>query len=119
MNKPIQISVFNLVGSSFCVDPDDGQAVFEALHQAITQKQAIQLSFQNVELLTSAFLNTAVGQLYNGDFADEDIRNYIDVVEIDPVDVALLRRVVNTAKLYYRNPMWLESSIERIMESAE
>lgn len=118
MTNSITLSVFNLVGSDFCVEAKDGEVVFSAISKALKQGQAVEISFQNVEMLTSAFLNTAIGQLYR-DFSEEEIRTLVKVVDMSDVDTALLRRVIETAKLYYKDPTWLEESIKRIMGEDE
>jgi len=53
--------------------------------------------------LTSAFLNAAIGQLY-GNFTEEEIRNALTVKDIEQDDLALLSRVIETAKEYFKNP---------------
>jgi hypothetical protein len=116
--NPITVSVFNLVGNGFCVEAKDGDAVFNAISKALQQDQAVEISFQNVEMLTSAFLNTAIGQLYR-DFSEEKIRALVKVIAMADADKALLRRVVETAKLYYQDPAWLEESVKRIMGEEE
>jgi len=116
--NPIRISVFNLVGSGFCVEAKDGDAVFSSISKALQKEQAVEISFQNVEMLTSAFLNTAIGQLYR-DFSEETIRALVKVVDMSDVDIALLRRVIETAKLYYKDPSWLEESVKLIMGEDE
>jgi hypothetical protein len=116
--KPIAISVFNLVGSSFCVEAKDGEAIFQAISKALRQGQPVEISFQNVEMLTSAFLNTAIGQLYR-DFSEETVRALAKVTDMEDADKALLRRVIETAKLYYKDPNWLEESVRRIMGEGE
>jgi len=112
--NPIKISVFNLVGSGFCVEAKDGDSVFKAISKALQQEQAVEISFQNVEMLTSAFLNTAIGQLYR-DFSTEKIRALVTVADMADADIALLRRVIETAKLYYQDPTWLEETVKQIM----
>lgn len=112
---PITLSVFNLVGDGFCVEATDGDAVFSAINKALTQDKAVNISFQNVEMITSAFLNTAIGQLYR-DNSEDKIRAFVNVVDITKADTALLRRVIETAKLYYKDPEWLEESVKNIME---
>lgn len=116
--NPVKISVFNLVGSSFCVEATDGDAVFSSIGKALKQGQPVEISFQNVEMVTSAFLNTAIGQLYR-DFTEDKIRASVKVVDIADADKALLRRVIETAKLYYKNPDWLEESVKQIMGEEE
>ena len=78
----------------------------------------VELSFQNVDMLTSAFLNTAIGQLYR-DFSEKQIRDLLSVTEIANEDKVLLKRVIETAKLYYKDPQWLEDSIKKIMGEEE
>jgi hypothetical protein len=99
--NPIKISVFNLVGDKFCVETKDGDAVFNSINKALLLKQPVEISFQNVEVLTPAFLNHAIGQLYDGFFSEEVIRDLVKVIDIEEVDRALLRRVIETAKFYY------------------
>jgi hypothetical protein len=53
--------------------------------------------------LTSAFLNAGTGQLY-GWFSEGDIRERPSVSEMEPDDMALLKRVVETAKEYFEAP---------------
>ena len=118
MTSPIRVSVFNVVGNSFCVDATDGEAVFATLSKAVQQNQPVELSFQNVDMLTSAFLNTAIGQLYR-DFSEKQIRVLLWVLEIANDDIVLLKRVIETAKLYYKDPQWLEDSIKKIMGEEE
>lgn len=116
--NPIKISVFNLVGNGFCTDAKDGEVVFGAISKALQREQPVEISFQNVDMLTSAFLNPAIGQLYR-DFSEAKIRQFVKVSEIEDADIALLRRVIETAKLYYKEPSWLEESVKKIMGDDE
>lgn len=112
--QEIRISVFNVAGNSFCLESEDGQKVYDLLCQAIQQDKKVELSFQNVELLTSAFLNTAIGQLYR-DFEEDRIKNSLVIVHLSPEDKALLKRVIRTAKLYYQDPQRMMRSIQEIL----
>ena len=111
MEKRLQISMFEVVGSSFCVALGDGQKVYKRLSAAIAQDQPVSLSFKNVSLLTAAFLNVAVGQLY-GNFDENQIRQLLKAVDIEPDDKALLRRVVDSAKRYFKDPQRYEQALK-------
>ncbi|MCD4803205.1 MAG: STAS-like domain-containing protein [Anaerolineales bacterium] len=65
-------------------------------------------------MLTSAFLNTAIGQLYR-DFTEEKIKSSLSVKHMLPEDKALLKRVTTTAKLYYNDPERMQNSINEIL----
>ncbi len=110
----IIISVFNAVGSSFCVEADDGQKVYDLIKKVLQEGKKAKISFQNVEMLTSAFLNTAVGQLYR-DFQEDKVKSSLSVEHLSPEDKALLKRVTSTAKLYYKDPERMENSIKEIL----
>jgi hypothetical protein len=103
MSQEMSLSVFEIVGSPLCVASDDGQKVFERVAGAMKEKKAVVLSFRNVKGLTSAFLNAAIGQLY-GTFSEVDIRSQLKVRDMEPDDLNLLRRVVETAKKYFKDP---------------
>ena len=115
VEKSMTISIYEVVGSPLCVASGDGQKVYERLAPVIGQGRCAVLSFRNVALLTSAFLNTAIGQLY-GKFDEERIRASLNVADMEPDDAALLKRVVETAKRYFRDPEGFDQTIREVLE---
>lgn len=111
----IEKSVYQIVGSDICVEAEDGKKVYDVICEFLKQKKKLVLSFLNVTMLTSAFLNTAIGLLYK-DFSEEDVKEYLKVADLAPTDTALLKRVVETAKMYYKNPERIEQSVKEILE---
>lgn len=103
MRKNVTLSLFEIVGSPFCVASDDGQKVYDRIAIAFKEGWNVTLSFLNVTSLTSAFLNVAIGQLY-GVFSEDEIRAQLRVRDMQPDDRLLLKRVVETAKQYFQNP---------------
>ena len=103
MSDTVTIKVFEVVGGGVCVASSDGQKVHDQIAAALKASRAVDLSFANVKSLTSAFLNAAIGQLY-GDFSEQKIRANLSVSAMAPEDIALLRRVVETAKQYFKDP---------------
>jgi len=112
--EQVTIGVYGIVGSSFCIGADDGDLVFQSIQKALKESKSIVLSFQNVEMITSAFLNSAIGQLYR-EFSEETIKKHLTVEKLSKEDVSLLKRVVRTAKLYYADPERLNSSISQVL----
>lgn len=111
MEKRIQINLFEVVGSPFCIASGDGQKVYDRLSAALYREQPVSLSFLNVSTLTSAFLNAAVGQLY-GNFDENQIRQFLTAVDIEPDDKELLRRVVESAKRFFKDPLRYEQAMK-------
>ncbi|MCL2101686.1 MAG: STAS-like domain-containing protein [Fibromonadales bacterium] len=113
--KKIELRVYQIVGNEVCVSADDGHKVYESIKTFISEKKKIVLSFQNVTMLTSAFLNTAIGQLY-GSFSEKDIKLCLSVSNLPELDLVLLKRVVENAKCYYSDPQKMEQTIKEVLD---
>ena len=111
MKKNLILSIFEVVGSPLCVASDDGQRVHDRVAAALKEGIDVTVSFLNVSSLTSAFLNAAIGQLY-GSFTENEIRSKLKVKDIEPDDLALLKRVVETAKQYFKDPKRFDKAVE-------
>jgi hypothetical protein len=78
----------------------------------------VSLSFLNVESLTSAFLNASIGQLYR-EFSEEQIRAGLSVKDMSNEDIALLKRVVDTAKQYFKDPERFKKAREEVLGDSD
>lgn len=114
MANGLWISIFEVVGSPLCVASGDGQKVHDRVAAALHRGRPVTLSFRNVSTLTPAFLNAAVGQLY-GHLNEGRIRRLLNVEDIEPDDVALLKRVVDAAKRYFQKPERFEQAVEGVL----
>lgn len=115
MLREMKISVYEVVGSPLCVASDDGQKVHDRLATVLGAGHRAVLSFHNVSTLTSAFLNAAIGQLY-AVYSEEQIKALLKVEEMEPEDAALLKRVVETAKLYFKDPQRFDRAVRKALE---
>jgi len=97
------IRVSEVVGSKICVAAEDGHTLHNVIADRIQAKQDVQLSFAGVERLTTAFLNAAIGQLY-GEFSEEQIRQHMQVIDATTAQLSLLKKVVDGAKRFFRDP---------------
>ena len=118
MSEEIRISIFEVVGSPLCVASGDGQKVYDRLSTALEKDRCVILSFRNVTTLTSAFLNAAIGQLY-GTFSEKQIRDLLKVEDAGQDDLALLKRVVDNAKLYFKNKEVYNKAVEETEENGD
>lgn len=106
------------MGRPLCVASDDGQKVYDRLNTALEADRKVVLSFHNVTTLTSAFLNASIGQLY-GTFSEEKIRDLLTVENMEQDDLALLKRVVDNAKLYFKDPERYDQAVEEAEEDED
>lgn len=114
-NKTITINIFNIIGDKTAMEAEQGQKIFELIDKALKESLNIDVSFQNIELITTAFLNTAIGQLYR-DYKEDFIREHLKISNLTNSGAIRLKRVVETAKLYYKDPERLEQSIRDILD---
>ena len=114
MGNNLALSIFEIVGSPLCVASSDGQKVYDRLAAALKEGRGVTLSFHNITTLTSAFLNTAIGQLY-GTFSEEQIRSLLKVQDMQSDDLALLKRVVETAKQYFKDPQKFDQAVRETL----
>jgi hypothetical protein len=114
MASPVKMGVFEIVGSPLCVASNDGIKVFDQVRDALEHDYPVELSFKNVQSLTSAFLNAAIGQLY-GMFTEQQIKEHVTTADISAEDAVLLTRVEETAKTYFKDRERIQSAEKRFM----
>lgn len=114
MKKTMTLSIFETVGSPLCVASEDGQRIHDRISAALQESSNVAVSFLNVSSLTAAFLNVAIGQLY-GSFTENQIRSRLKVKDIQPDDLALLKRVVETAKQYFKDPKRFNKALQEAL----
>ncbi len=98
------VNVVDVIQKNIAMSTEDGQKLFEVLYALLKSKEKIQLSFEDVDILISHFLNESIGKLYEK-FQNWDILDKaIEYVNMDKDDLDLLRdKVIPTAKAHYKD----------------
>jgi hypothetical protein len=109
-----KVDVFNIVGGEYCIEAGEGQKVFDIIKKVIDENLSVIVSFRNIKRITTAFLNTAIGQLLR-DYKEEEIKANVSYEDISEVDRMRIRRVNQTAKIFYKDPEKLKRAMEEIM----
>lgn len=100
MEEKVKIKIIETAGINCCVAACDGQKVHDRIADALRKNMKVELSFVEIDELTPAFLNAAVGQLY-GTFQAELIEKSLFFTDLDPEDEIILKRVMERAKGYF------------------
>jgi hypothetical protein len=115
MKKNIEdIRLTEIVGSDLCIASEDGQKVHDAIKKALQEEKKIRISFKNVDDLTSAFLNSAIGQLY-GEFSEDDLKDSLAVSDVSHEDLLLLKRVIQRAKEFFKDKERFEMATRELL----
>lgn len=118
-NNEIKINIYNEVGGSAAVSDTDGQKVFEKINKALKAGNSVLLDFVNIDMVISAFLNTAVGQLYKENYSVEFLRSNVKTTNMKKDDWDILATVLKRAKEYYQNPEYREKLDEALKEELD
>ena len=118
-NNEIKINIYNEVGGSAAVSDTDGQKVFEKINKALKAGNSVLLDFVNIDMVISAFLNTAVGQLYKENYSVEFLRSHVKTTNMKKDDWDILATVLKRAKEYYQNPEYREKLDEVLKEELD
>ena len=110
----MEVNIYSIVGNSLCIEAEDGDKVFEFIKKILEQGNKAVISFLNVEMLTSAFLNNAIGKLY-GIFDEKQIKKSLSVKDMSDEDKLLLKRVTDTAKAYYKDKEKVENIVNEVL----
>jgi hypothetical protein len=114
--KTIEINIYSIVGNNFCVSMDDGKKVMDTITKILNDGNKVEVSFKNIDLVTSAFLNAAIGDLY-GVFAENQITELLNFKDVREDDAALLDRVKETAKFYYKDIDGFNNLVSKSLET--
>lgn len=111
------IVIRDVVGSANWIQVVDGTKVYEQILQALKDGKNVELSFQGRAFVITAFLNAAIGKLYNGKFSEDDIAR-LSYADADASDMDKVNRVIANAKIYYKNnPEFRDELFKREVEA--
>ncbi len=90
----MQVKIKEILGSDSALTPSSGELVYNILENEISSKKSISLDFNGIEIITSAFLNSAIGRLYSK-YSSEDLNSLLSIVNISNDDLQLLKKVID------------------------
>ncbi len=110
MNTKIEhLKIKDIISRETAVSSDDGDIVFNRIIECINEKSIAELDFSEITILTTAFLNSAIGQLYNK-FSSEQLNKTISLKNVANEDKILFKKVIERAKEYFRDKKGFEDS---------
>lgn len=115
--ESLELQVATIVGSSICVTAEDGEILHARIVEGLRAGLRIQISFEDVDGLTSAFLSAAIGQLYT-EFAHPLLKDSLAVRNIASEDLALLKRVIDVAKDFSKDPRRSRRAARKVLGDA-
>lgn len=96
--KTIKISDYVSLNQAATVD--EGQKIYDLIIQYLEKKEVVELDFSDITVITTAFLNIAIGCLYK-DHTSEELNEYIKFSNLLPGKKDRITMVVENAKIFY------------------
>lgn len=112
--QDIKVNIFELISSHAAVATDDGNKLFERIKKIFESKNKTILDFNNIELITSTFLNSSIGRLY-AYYDTNFIKDHLTFINISDDDLLLLKKVVERAKEYFAEKEKTEKGIRETL----
>ncbi|MBF0498067.1 MAG: STAS-like domain-containing protein [Deltaproteobacteria bacterium] len=79
---------------------DDGQKIYDAIHESLKQGETVTLDFGGVTQFASPFFNFAVGQLLK-DINEIDLRHLLQLENLNETGKLVVERVIENAAQYH------------------
>lgn len=108
------ITIFEEVGGNSAISVEDGSNIFHKIDSALSQNLSVTLDFQNIDLIITAFLNAAIGQLYSK-YTSEKLNQNLELINIKPEDVRLFKKVIERAKEFFSHHTDFEDTANEII----
>lgn len=105
----MKLIVKEIIGGDTAVSTDDGDVVFQKIIQAFNNNKIVELDFLDINIMTTAFLNAAIGQLYSS-YTSEQLNIMLKLVNVADADRVLFKKVVERAKEFFLNKKGFENS---------
>lgn len=107
--------VHEIINSEFAVSCDDGEKVYSEIKKEIGKNKSVILSFKGIDIVTSAFLYSAIGFI-SRDYKDQ-IRDLIQFTDLSELNQKMVDKVIVNSKKYYENPEIYNSAYESVLEN--
>lgn len=96
-----RLLIKDIIGCSMADDDTKGDKVFETIIERLDSGvMNVILDFKGIELVNTAFLNNAIGKLFNTSIV-RDKRKHVTVTGMDNTMIELLQETIRVARQTY------------------
>lgn len=95
----MKLFIKNQVGPR-CIIKEDGQKVYDAIHEALRNGETVTLDFAGVSQFASPFFNFAIGQLLK-DIPEAGLRNLLQIEHLNETGRLVVERVIENSVKYH------------------
>ena len=113
-NMSTTIKLNDFISCKKGITPDDGEPIYNAIMDSFKNNRSVILDFDGVEMMTTAFLNVVIGNLYK-DYSSDQLKSLLDFSNL-PASIAIrIKKVTDNAKLFYKDQEKYTKIIEGVI----
>lgn len=113
-NTILHIKISDYTTMNMAVSSSDGDRVYQLIHPQLADGKSVIVDFAGIELLTTAFLNIAIGQLYK-DFDPMEISEKLKLENVSDLDLPLFKKVIDRAKIYFGDSSSFNETMDNLL----
>lgn len=100
------------------VTPDEGEPIYNQIVTSLKEGDNVVLDFSDVEMMTTAFLNVVIGNLYK-DYTSEQLKSMLSFENLTESIAFRIKKVTDNAKLFYSNEEKYNQDIEEAINGSK
>ncbi len=117
-DKVVSLKISDYTSLNNAVSTEEGEKVNQYIREALKRADIVELDFSGIVLLTTAFLNGAIGQLYST-YSSEELGRKLRLVHVDKEDLPRFKKVIERAKVFYREPEMYNDVVNNVLDGTK
>lgn len=113
----LKIKITDHISLNKGITPDEAEPLYEMEMNAFRAGQKVVLDFEGVEMLTTAFLNVIIGNLYK-DYTSEELKLKLGLEHLDEATAIRIKKVTTNAKSFYNDEKDYSKVIEEVIHES-
>lgn len=110
--KTIKVNEFVTLNQG--VTSEEGLPIFERIMSSLKIGEKVELDFEGVTFMTTAFLNVVIGSLYK-DYSSDQLKENLMLKSVSPETAQRIKKVTDNAKLFYADQEGFNKSVEEVI----
>lgn len=113
----LKIKITDHISLNKGITPDEAEPLYEIEKEAFGAGRTVVLDFEGVEMLTTAFLNVMIGNLYK-DYNSTELKSMLKFEHLDETTAIRIKKVTTNAKAFYNNEKGYSKIIEEVIRES-
>ncbi len=112
------IKLSERVTESKGITPDEAAPILEEELAHFQTGDTVVLDFQGIDMMTTAFLNVLIGNLYRK-YTSEQLKAMLSFRNCDKMTMLRIKKVTDTAKLFYTDQQSFSKRVEEVINGKD